>query len=126
MTHWPFEVVEKDGSPLIKVHYLGEEKTFSPQEVSSMVLSKMKEISEAKLGKTVKKAVVTYAFRVHIKLANLTAMEAFLPTSMILSVLPLKTLELLQDSMFSALSTNLPLLLSLMVLIAKARQRKMS
>lgn len=91
-----------------------------------MVLSKMKEISEAKLGKTVKKAVVTYAFRVHIKLANLTAMEAFLPTSMILSVLPLKTLELLQDSMFSALSTNLPLLLSLMVLIAKARQRKMS
>lgn len=59
MTHWPFEVVEKDGSPLIKVQYLGEEKTFSPQEISSMVLTKMKEISEAKLGKTVKKAVVT-------------------------------------------------------------------
>jgi len=60
MTHWPFEVVEKDGSPLIKVQYLGEEKTFSPQEISSMVLFKMKEISEAKLGKTVKKAVVTW------------------------------------------------------------------
>ncbi|KAE9406390.1 heat shock protein 70 [Gymnopus androsaceus JB14] len=59
MTHWPFEVIEKDGSPLIKVSYLGEEKTFSPQEISSMVLVKMKEISEAKLGKTVKKAVVT-------------------------------------------------------------------
>jgi len=59
MTHWPFEVVEKDGSPLIKVNYLGEDKTFSPQEISSMVLAKMKEISEAKLGKTVKKAVVT-------------------------------------------------------------------
>ncbi|KAF8201462.1 heat shock protein 70 family [Pholiota molesta] len=59
MLHWPFEVVEKDGSPLIKVNYLGEDKTFSPQEISSMVLSKMKEISEAKLGKTVKKAVVT-------------------------------------------------------------------
>ncbi|KAF8892573.1 putative SSB2-heat shock protein of HSP70 family, cytosolic [Infundibulicybe gibba] len=59
MTHWPFEVVEKDGSPLIKVQYLGEDKTFSPQEISSMVLTKMKEISEAKLGKTVKKAVVT-------------------------------------------------------------------
>ena len=59
MTHWPFEVVEKDGSPLIKVQYLTEEKTFSPQEISAMVLSKMKEISEAKLGKTVKKAVVT-------------------------------------------------------------------
>ena len=59
MTHWPFEVVDKDGSPLIKVSYLGEEKTFTPQEISAMVLSKMKEISEAKLGKTVKKAVVT-------------------------------------------------------------------
>jgi L1 cell adhesion molecule like protein len=59
MSHWPFEVVEKDGSPLIKVQYLGEDKTFSPQEISSMVLTKMKEISEAKLGKTVKKAVVT-------------------------------------------------------------------
>ena len=59
MTHWPFEVVDKDGSPYVKVQYLGEEKTFTPQEISSMVLTKMKEISEAKLGKTVKKAVVT-------------------------------------------------------------------
>lgn len=59
MTHWPFEVIDKDGSPLVKVQYLGEEKTFTPQEISSMVLIKMKEISEAKLGKTVKKAVVT-------------------------------------------------------------------
>lgn len=59
MLHWPFTVVDKDGSPYVKVDYLGEEKTFSPQEISSMVLGKMKEISEAKLGKTVKKAVVT-------------------------------------------------------------------
>ena len=59
MVHWPFTVVEKDGSPLIQVNYLGDEKTFSPQEISSMVLQKMKEISESKLGKTVKKAVVT-------------------------------------------------------------------
>ena len=59
MAHWPFEVIERNGSPLIKVNYLGEEKTFSPQEISTMVLTKMKEISEAKLGKTVKKAVVT-------------------------------------------------------------------
>lgn len=62
MCHWPFEVVDKDGSPFIKVSYLGEEKTFTPQEISAMVLSKMKEISEAKLGKTVKKAVVTSAY----------------------------------------------------------------
>jgi len=62
MVHWPFQVVDKDGSPLIKVSYLGEEKTFTPQEISAMVLSKMKEISEAKLGKTVKKAVVTSVY----------------------------------------------------------------
>ena len=59
MTHWPFKVIDKDGSPMISVTYLGEEKTFTPQEISAMVLTKMKEISEAKLGKTVKKAVVT-------------------------------------------------------------------
>ena len=59
MTHWPFQVVEHNGSPLIKVQYLNEEKTFNPQEISAMVLTKMKDISEAKLGKTVKKAVVT-------------------------------------------------------------------
>lgn len=60
MTHWPFTVIDKDGSPFIQVDYLNEQKSFSPQEISSMVLSKMKEISEAKLGKSVKKAVVTY------------------------------------------------------------------
>ena len=59
MTHWPFKVVDQDGSPLVQVNYLGEEKKFTPQEISSMVLTKMKEISEAKLGKTVKKAVIT-------------------------------------------------------------------
>ena len=51
MVHWPFEVIDKDGSRFIKVSYLNEDKTFSPQEISSMVLMKMKEISEAKLGK---------------------------------------------------------------------------
>ena len=53
------KVVDQDGSPVIKVTYLGEEKTFTPQEISAMVLTKMKDIAEAKLGKTVKKAVVT-------------------------------------------------------------------
>ena len=43
MTHWPFEVIDKDGSPFIQVQYLNEEKTFSPQEISSMVLMKMQE-----------------------------------------------------------------------------------
>ncbi|ATZ49589.1 hypothetical protein BCIN_05g00180 [Botrytis cinerea B05.10] len=56
---WPFTVVDKDGSPFVQVEYLGEEKTFSPQEISSMVLTKMKEIAEVKLGKKVEKAVIT-------------------------------------------------------------------
>ena len=56
---WPFKVVESNGQPLIEVEYLDETKTFSPQEISSMVLTKMKEIAEAKIGKKVEKAVVT-------------------------------------------------------------------
>lgn len=59
MQHWPFTVVDKEGSPFIEVEYLGEKKQFSPQEISAMVLSKMREIAEAKIGKEVKKAVVT-------------------------------------------------------------------
>ncbi|KAL9714818.1 Heat shock protein ssb1 [Leucoagaricus gongylophorus] len=59
ISHWPFEVVEKDGSPMIKVNHGKVDKTLSPQEISSMVLTKMKGISEAKLGKTVNKAVIT-------------------------------------------------------------------
>ncbi|KAL8690342.1 MAG: hypothetical protein Q9224_004426, partial [Gallowayella concinna] len=56
---WPFKVVDKDGSPMVQVEYLKETKTFSPQEISSMVLMKMKEVAETKLGKKVKKAVIT-------------------------------------------------------------------
>ncbi|KAL1411431.1 Heat shock protein ssb1 [Vanrija albida] len=57
--HWPFAVVDKEGSPYVEVEYLGEKKTFSPQEISAMVLTKMKDVAEAKIGKEVKKAVVT-------------------------------------------------------------------
>jgi len=60
LKHWPFKVVAKEGDkPYIQVSYKGEVKTFSPEEVSSMVLIKMKETAEAYLGKTVKDAVVT-------------------------------------------------------------------
>lgn len=59
MQSWPFTVIDRDGAPVIEVQYLGETKQFSPQEISAMVLSKMKEIAEAKIGKEVKKAVVT-------------------------------------------------------------------
>merc|ERR1719456_1137109 len=44
---------------MVQVEYLKETKTFSPQEISSMVLMKMKEVAETKLGKKVQKAVIT-------------------------------------------------------------------
>ncbi|KAI9680076.1 MAG: Heat shock protein ssb1 [Caeruleum heppii] len=56
---WPFKIVDQGGNPFVEVEYLGEKKTFSPQEISSMVLMKMKEVAETKLGKRVDKAVVT-------------------------------------------------------------------
>jgi L1 cell adhesion molecule like protein len=39
---WPFKVVDQGGNPVVEVEYLGETKTFSPQEISSMVLVKVK------------------------------------------------------------------------------------
>ncbi|EME44083.1 hypothetical protein DOTSEDRAFT_71775 [Dothistroma septosporum NZE10] len=57
---WPFKVVEQgENQPHVQVQYLGETKTFSPQEISAMVLGKMKEVAETKLGKKVEKAVIT-------------------------------------------------------------------
>ena len=38
---WPFRVVDQGGSPMVQVEYLGETKTFSPQEISAMVLGKV-------------------------------------------------------------------------------------
>jgi heat shock protein 1/8 len=59
MKHWPFDVISDGGKPKIQVDYKGERKSFYPEEISSMVLLKMKETAEAYLGKTVLDAVVT-------------------------------------------------------------------
>ena len=60
MKLWPFKVVSGAGDrPLIQVEYKNEQKQFKPEEISAMVLSKMKETAEAYLGKTVKNAVIT-------------------------------------------------------------------
>lgn len=59
MKHWPFNVISDGGKPKIQVDYKGETKSFFPEEISSMVLTKMKEIAEAYLGKPVVNAVVT-------------------------------------------------------------------
>lgn len=56
---WPFKVVDKDGQPIIRVTSNGKLKDFRPEEISSMILVKMKNIAEEYLGHEVKDAVVT-------------------------------------------------------------------
>merc|ERR1712183_598747 len=59
MKHGPFTVVNEASKPRIQVQYKGEEKRFSAEEVSSMVLVKMKDVAESYLGKEIKNAVIT-------------------------------------------------------------------
>ena len=60
LKHFPFKVVSgKNDKPMIQVEYKGEEKTFNPEEISSMILTKMKETAEAYLGNEVTDAVIT-------------------------------------------------------------------
>lgn len=60
MKHWPFNVIQAEGGrPKIQVDFKGETKSFFPEEISSMVLVKMKETAEAFLGSTVTDAVIT-------------------------------------------------------------------
>merc|ERR1712032_710866 len=55
----PFTLIDKAGKPMISVKVKGEDKVLAPEEVSAMVLTKMKEIAENYLGKEVKHAVIT-------------------------------------------------------------------
>ena len=60
MKHWPFKVVDgSDGKPMIVVKYKGKEERFFAEQISSMVLTKMKNIAEDFIGKPVKDAVIT-------------------------------------------------------------------
>jgi heat shock protein 5 len=56
---FPFKIVDKSGKPHIEVESFGKERVFAPEEISAMVLTKMKATAEAFLGTTVKSAVVT-------------------------------------------------------------------
>lgn len=58
MKLWPFTVIDDASRPKVQVEYKGETKTFYPEEISSMVLAKMKEIAEAYLGKVQRCAFV--------------------------------------------------------------------
>jgi len=59
MKHWPFKVTSDGGTPKINVTFKGEEKSFSAEEISSMILTKMKETASAFTGKDIKDVVVT-------------------------------------------------------------------
>ncbi|XP_043219640.1 heat shock protein 70 B2-like [Amphibalanus amphitrite] len=59
LKHWPFTVANEAGKPRIEVEYKGERKRFTPEEISSMVLTKMKETAEAYLGSKISDAVIT-------------------------------------------------------------------
>jgi len=59
MKQWPFKVVDQGTKPMVEVEFKGEKKRFSPEEISSMILVKMKETAEAYLGTKVKDAVIT-------------------------------------------------------------------
>ncbi|CAK4543054.1 unnamed protein product, partial [Aphanomyces euteiches] len=58
--HWLFKVVpDADDNPQIVVDFKGETKTFTPEDIASIILAKMKEVAEASLGSEVKSAVIT-------------------------------------------------------------------
>ncbi len=59
MKYFPFKIANNNEKPVIQVDYLGETKTFQPEEISAMILTKMKEIAEGYLGTEVTDAVVT-------------------------------------------------------------------
>ncbi|KAL7951043.1 heat shock protein 70 [Trichoderma barbatum] len=59
MKHFPFKIIDKASKPVVEVEFKGETKNFTPEEISSMILIKMRETAEAYLGGTVNNAVIT-------------------------------------------------------------------
>ena len=59
MKHWPFTIIYDGGKPKVLVEYRDERRSFAPEEISSMILSKMKTIAEARLGTKISEAVIT-------------------------------------------------------------------
>jgi L1 cell adhesion molecule like protein len=59
MKHWPFKVINDNGKPIIKIEYKKQIKLFTPEQISSMILTKMKQIAEDYLGEKVSQAVIT-------------------------------------------------------------------
>lgn len=56
---FPYKIINKDNKPFVKVTYKNEEKIYSPEEISAMILEKMKSTAEAYINSPVKNAVIT-------------------------------------------------------------------
>ncbi|EUB54507.1 Heat shock cognate protein [Echinococcus granulosus] len=67
MKHWPYKVANSKGRPKIEVEYCGQTKRLLAEQISSMVLVKMKEIAEAYLGEKVTDAVITVPAYFNVK-----------------------------------------------------------
>ena len=59
MKHFSFNVVNRQSKPKISVTFKDEPKEFTPEEISAMILTKMKETAESYLGEKIEKAVIT-------------------------------------------------------------------
>jgi len=119
---WPFTVVDNgEGAPLVEVDYLGERKKFTPQEISSMVLLKMKQISEAKY-------TTSHGPKLTVDLAKRLKRQLSLSrlTSPTVNAMPPKMQVQLPDFTFSESSTSLPPQPSPMVSIRNRPRRRMS
>ncbi|XP_065210419.1 heat shock 70 kDa protein cognate 4-like isoform X2 [Planococcus citri] len=57
--HWPFQITEHNEKPQLKVKHLGSYQKYFPEDISSVIIGKMKETAEAYLGKTIRNAVIT-------------------------------------------------------------------
>ena len=93
--HWPFKIISKSGKPSIQVQHKGETKDFTPEEISAMVLGKMKETAEAYLGH---KVITLCLYRISVLLIpsyrSPTPSSLSLPTSTTPSVRLPRTLVL--------------------------------
>jgi hypothetical protein len=119
---WPFTLVDNgEGAPLIEVDYLGEKKKFTPQEISSMVLLKMKQISEAKYAYTKSNRLIVDSGR---KLKRQSSLSPL--TSLTVNAMPPKTPVQLRAYTSSESSTNPPPQPSPTVSTPKPQRRKMS
>ncbi|CAH0404024.1 unnamed protein product [Chilo suppressalis] len=59
LRHWPFQVINEDGKPMVLVEHKNDKMKFAPEEISSMVISRMKQVAETYLGSKVDSAVIT-------------------------------------------------------------------